>query len=150
MVSQSKNMHVPFLGYANKNQSTSPKNVNFVCYNCNRIGHTSYECRKKNMHSYGNQWINHAQCERSYRGYEQHRTSWNERRNIPAQSRNSRNLVTSQNGIVKKGRANLYVRRFPNHEVRMDDLCYYSTTSSCDVEFGSARINQHEKKKPSP
>lgn len=60
-------------------------------------------------------------------GYEQHRPAWNERRNIPAQSRNSRKSVTSQNGMVRKGRENRYVRRFPNHEIDMDVVCHYST-----------------------
>lgn len=49
------------------------------------------------------------------------------RRNTPAQSRNSRKPVTNQNDMVRKGRANPYVRRFPSREIDMDVVCHYST-----------------------
>lgn len=38
--------------------------------------------------------------------------------------------ITNQNGMIREGRDNRYVRRFPNHEIGMDVVCVGSGPAS--------------------
>lgn len=60
---------------------------------------------------------------------------------VPTQARYPRKPVDGYNDMIRRGRPNRYSRRFPNHEIDMDAVCYYSTTSGHGAESGSVRIN---------
>lgn len=52
--------------------------------------------------------------------------------------------------MTRRRWSNQYLRRFPNHEIGMDVVCYNSTTFGYVVESGNGRTNQQKKVRPSP
>lgn len=83
-------MHGSAPSYDIKNFFASLRNRNVVCYNCNKIGHKGYECRKKIFQSSGNPSTfsfnnnvrnnNYGHHERVGRVYARHEYAWNKYR----------------------------------------------------------------------
>lgn len=108
-VFRSRYMHVP-----------SPNHANIICYNCNRVGHRGFECKKRNLQSYGGQYSSYSQWRNGSIAYGSQGPRWNQRRNVPIGSRGPSVLVASHRNMTKGRWSDLYVKRFPNHEVGMN------------------------------
>lgn len=71
-------------------------------------------------------------------------------KSVLAHARNLWKPVADYNGMRRKERVNQYVRRFPNHEIGMDAVCYYSIASGHAIESGKVRSKEQKKMKPTP
>lgn len=132
-------MHVPSPSYANN-----------VYYNCNGVGHREFECRKKNLQSYGGRYGKYAQLRNGSRACGSQKLARNLRINVPVGARGPPVLVASHNNMTRRKWSNRYVKRFPNNEVGMDAVCYNSTTSSCVTQSINERIHKQKMVRPAP
>lgn len=57
-------------------------------------------------------------------------------------------MIANHSNMNRRRWSNRYVKRFPNYEVGMDVVCYYSTTSGCDKKLGDGKTYLQKKERP--
>lgn len=143
-------MHRSTLIYDRKIPFAAPRNVNVVCYNYNKVGHKSHECRKKKFQLYGNPYSssfnknvnynNYGQHVRVDRTYERQRYAWNKMKDAPRLSRNQFVPLASHNGMAWRRKSNQTLRSPSNHPFGMNIMYYYNNNLGNTTRYFRARV----------
>lgn len=126
------------------------RNVNYICYKCNRFGHRSHEWMKKRFQSHDNWCNNYGQHERDDIMSRSQRPAWNQRRSAPASSISLSVLVAGYNNMIKRRRSNWCDGRSSNQLFDMNTVCFYNNASDHVAKFSRERTNEQMKERPAP